>query len=266
MEPATSWDGAGWGARGRGWSVMSKLRTRQDYLRQQAADARNRLSERKRGIGYMTPALMAQDYEDSVTAKWQGGPSVLAFLFAPPDSDAIRALDARGGYFDVRTGNTWDLFFPGYYRSAFEPDIEQYNGAYPVGHTYARDWYFSPIEFNALREHIERSSGWKWEYSGGTDLVLINGWLSDAGEPTIDWPSTISGRVPDQGVSSSMLSLGTLIERITRDLETDAEDPLYGVGDLVDPSTPPQRHVTRDFVVNALSGIAAALGVRALGV
>jgi hypothetical protein len=31
------------------------------------------------------------------------GPFVLAFLFAHPDSDAIRMVDARGDYFDVRT-------------------------------------------------------------------------------------------------------------------------------------------------------------------
>jgi len=45
----------------------------------------------------------------------EGEFALLAFLFAHPDSHAIRLLDYRGDYFDVRSGNTWDLFFPGYY-------------------------------------------------------------------------------------------------------------------------------------------------------
>jgi len=33
----------------------------------------------------MTAALMQRDYEGSIKARWQGGPTVLAFLFGHPN-------------------------------------------------------------------------------------------------------------------------------------------------------------------------------------
>ena len=216
-------------------------------------------------------------------ARWHGGPTVLAFLFAPPDSDAIRILDARGEYFDVRTGNTWDLFFPGYYRSRagkdqdyeFEDiarrdferqgrrDFERH--VRRVGRDYARTWYFSAADFDGLRRHIELSSERRWEYSGGTDLVLISAWLVDQGEPTVDWASTISGQLTDQEAGTKTLTLANVIERITRDIETRAEDASYGVSEVTDGPLLPESHNIRDFMINALGGVAAALGVKALG-
>jgi len=193
------------------------------------------------------------------------GPFILAFLFAHPDSDAMQMVDVRGDYFDVRTGYTWDLLFPGYYRSDKGHKAEKRIGARRVGHSYASDWYFSPSQFDAIRRHVERYSGARWEYSGGTDLVLINGWRPDQGEPMIDWASTISGQVSDRQAGIKTLTLPNIIERITRDLENAIEDAAYGVGEVTGRLPPPKGHVTRDFMLNALAGIAAALGARALG-
>jgi len=214
----------------------------------------------------MSAASMQRDYEDSIKARWHGGPTVLAFLFAPPDSDAIRRLDARGDYFDLRTGDTWDLFFPGYYRSAKGRGFEQQTHARPVGGNYADDWYFNASDFNGMREHVERCSERRWEYSGETDLVLVNGWLAEGGEPTIDWTSTIYGQITDQAAGAKTLTVAGVIERITRDLESATEDVSYGVGEVTDGPHPPEGHASRDFAVNALAGIAVALGARALGV
>src|SRR5437016_2820961 len=118
MLPATAWDDADWGGTGaRGWTVMGRLRERQAQLRRDATAARERVNERRSTVGMITAASMAADYQESIRARWHGGPTVLAFLFGHPDSETIRTLDARGEYFDHRTGDTWDLFFPGYYRS-----------------------------------------------------------------------------------------------------------------------------------------------------
>jgi hypothetical protein len=206
-----------------------------------------------------------EEFEDLAKARWQRGPTVLAFLFAPPDSDAIRMLDVRGEYFDIRTGDTWDLFFPGYYRSTIGGAFEHDEGALPVGKNYAGDWYFSPVGFNDLRVRIEQSSEYRWQYSGGTDLVLISAWLVDQGEPVMDWASTISGQVTDQSVGTQTLTLASVIERLSRDLETGAEDSAYGVGEVTDDPSTPASHVGRDFIIQALSGIAAALGAKVLG-
>ncbi len=187
--------------------------------------------------------------------------SVLAFLFAPPDSDAIQMLDARGEYFNIRTGDTWDLFFPGYYRS--QRDIP---GAQSVGYRFGRDLYFQPAGFDHLRRHIEYSSEDRWCYSGDTDLVLINVYFPKRGEATVDWPSIISGQLTDVSTGNRTLNLANIIERITRDLEAALEDPNYGVGDVTDRTPEAGDHpVVRDFMINALGGIAASLGARAMG-
>jgi hypothetical protein len=186
-------------------------------------------------------------------------------MFALPDSDAIAMLDERGAYFDIRTGDTWDLFFPGYYRSTKQPGLESATGALPISRRFGGDWYFSARDFNSLRKYIEDSSGHRWEYSGGIDLVLISVWLESRGDPTIDWVSTISGQISDRAAGIQTLTLGNVVERITRDLETAAEDSSYGVSEVTDERPPAGNHVGRDFMIQALSGIAAALGVKALG-
>ena len=257
MRATTAWDGPDWGdLQARGWTVMGRLRERQFTLRKEATSAQRRIALRHDGSvwEYMLPT--EQDYEDLIKAHWKGGPTVLAFLFTFPDSDAIRMLDARGEYFDIRTGDTWDLFFPGYYRE---------EGGHSIGKNYAADWRFDPMGFGDLRSHIEKLSQNRWQYSGGTDLVLINGWLAEQGEPTIDWVSTISGQITDRFAGIKTLTLANVIERITRDIETAAEDSSYGVGEVTDEPPPPANHVGRDFMIQALSGIAAALGAKALG-
>jgi hypothetical protein len=84
-------------------------------------------------------------------------------------------------------------------------------------------------------------------------------------DPTIDWASTISGQTAERA-GSSTLTLANVIERITRDLENNAEDPSYGINEVTNGPQASESHIGRDFMINALGGIAAALGARALGV
>jgi len=269
MWPATAWDDEVNATNpAQVWTVMSRVRERQQKLRTQAcrslwlqgAGARRRLAagESLSDEDYAASKLC---YED-VVAQWHGAQSALAFLFAPPDSAAMEMLDARGEYFDIRTGDTWDLFFPGYYRS-----YRSISDARPVGHRFGRDLYFQPAGFDHLRWHIEHSSGGRWYYSGGTDLVLVNVYLPGLGEPTVDWESTISGQVTDATAGIRTLTIANIVERITRDLEAALEDPNYGVGDVTDGTPAVRDHrAIRDFMINALGGIAAALGARAMGI
>jgi hypothetical protein len=135
----------------------------------------------------MSAASMARDAADEARARWTEGPNVLAFLFAHPDSQAISALDLWGEYFNLRTGDTWDFFFPGYYRSAKGQEYERSVGARPAGRSHLDDWYFSPEDFEHFRHDIERYSKGRWAYSGGTDLVLASGWMTARGELSVDW-------------------------------------------------------------------------------
>ena len=249
---------------------MGRLRDRQQLHRSQAVDAKRRVAQRAksqrvvRASGWVLGTRSDPGYQDVIKANWAGGPTVLAFLFAHPDSDAFCMLDARGEYFNVRTGNAWDLFFPGYYSSS-DPGFEQQTGSRPVGRGFAGEWFFSASDFDMLRSHVERSSGRRWAFSGGADLVVVNGWLPERGEPVIDWASTKSGTLREGAASRSDITIAHVIERISRDLETGAEDASYGVGDIIDRTDDRGDSDAKKVMIGALGGIAAALGKRGLG-
>jgi hypothetical protein len=102
-----------------------------------------------------------------------------------------------------------------------------------------------------------------------TDLVLICCWLSGqiySSNITIDWQSALSGELTDREAGITTLTLGAIVERITRDLERGIEDGAYGVGQVVNDPALPTSPMTRELIVNTLAGIAAALGARGLGV
>jgi len=86
----------------------------------------------------------------------------------------------------------------------------------------------------------------RWSFSGNTALVLVGAWLTEEGEPIVDWPSTLSGTLTEPQADISTLTLGAVVERITTDLERTSEDPDYGVGAVVDRVDSPSPTVLRD--------------------
>ncbi len=187
---------------------------------------------------------------DSVTA---ATPAVLAFLFGFPDGPAMQQLTARRHYFDIRSGNAWDLFFPGYYRYGGVP------GGKPVGA--AEDhWGFSEQAFDDLRRNVEAASEGRWTYSGDDDLVLICSYLVPDEDPVIDWLST-------QGGPLGRLNLAEAIERLSRDLERGLEDDAFGVADVVRPPLrdPPGGAPAREFMASVVGDILGALAAKAGG-
>ena len=264
---ATAWDDEDRGGEGaRGWSVMGRLRERRQVLNAEAAAAVRRLTKQKHeSLRMMTAASgEAAVYQEALRAATRSGPTVLAFLFAQPYSDAIHALDSSGEYFDQRSGEDWDLFFPGYYR-AEDDDLEKRAGSRPVGTNFAKGWYFNTNDFSRLRKHVQDASKARWKYSGLTDLVLICAWLEQDEEVTIDWESTISGSVTDsQGPST--LTLNEIIERVSDDLESGAEDANFGVRKVTNPNAPRSDHpFGRELAAATLTGIGLRLGEKGLG-
>lgn len=206
---------------------------------------------------YLRPVSRSKPWSQSAESNW--GPSVLAFLFALPDSEAIRAIERSSTYFNIRTGNTWDLFVPGYIHNDGSPS----NDGAPEP-----DWVFDPTGFDAMRRHIEEESARRWQYSGGSDLVLINTWLQSNQPPVIDWESTASGSLTETIAGRSSLSLAQVIERISRDLEQGLEDPAYGVGDLNSVERPrrqDQKSLIRELFIATTSEIAASIAAKQLG-
>ena len=272
MWAATAWDDSNWGGvRARGWTVMGRLRDRTEALTQEAKVAQRREAERASSttMEMLSVASMHRRWQDQLKAKWSGGPSVVALLFAPPDTAAMDQLDARGEIFDLRTGTNWDLFFPGYYNSPESQYFEHQAGARSVGHGYAQDWFFSARDFDMLRREVEEKSEGRWSYSGTTDLVLINVWLAKNAPPTIDWASTLSGSITDPATGVRTLTLAEIIERISRDIERGLEDPAYGVAKVTTPAehqdSGGRGQSGQGFVGNVLSNIVASLVVKGTG-
>lgn len=260
MYPATAWDGDA-----REWTVLGRLRGRQRELVAERAAARKRINEAGRYAHMMTAALMERQMRDELSARWSGGFIVLAMLFSHPDSSAMRSLDERGDYFDIRSGETWDLFFPGYYRSTRGAHFESQCGARPVGRRFAGDWFFNPREFDRFRDQIETSANGLWHYSGETDLVLTTAYVPDKGEVTVDWESVVSGQLTDPGTGVQTMTLSAVVESLTRDILSGMADERYGVGPVVAAAPPASRSNGRDFVVSVLAEIAAALATKPLG-
>lgn len=258
MYPAMAWDMEG----ARAWTVMGRLRERQERLRNDAIQARRRVAERDTK-SELHPAALAGAERDLAASQWHGEPVVIALLFAHRDSVAMRMLDARRAYFDQRSGDTWDLFFPGYYhRSPDKPLFEDRI----VGPPSPGAWAFNESGFDIIRSHVASESGDRWKYSGGADLVLIPGNLPEQGEPEVDWNSTLSGQLTDPEAGIMTLTLGEVVERISLDVGRKREDLAYGVGGVVGAQDAPARAISRDLVINALGGIISALAARELGI
>lgn len=270
MWPATAWDDREWeGVNARGWTVMGQLRSKQLSLQNAKRLAQQRTRQDPDTMSLMSAISITQDYRDQLARTWRGSYTLLAFLFAPPDEPAIDLLNQRGQYFDIRTGDTWDLFFPGYYRSRnrrLESEVHAnspFSTPLPIGDKYTSNWYFSAADFNELRHHIEVNSSRCWQYSGGSDLVLLNAYVPNCGDPIVDWASAQSGAITPPN------TLATAIEQISRDIQNGEEDAAYGVAPITNANGPEndtaRTNVAQDFAVQALAGIATALGLKAAG-
>jgi hypothetical protein len=254
MFPATGWDGDEFQA----WTVMGRLRARQGGLRNHAIQARRRVADRAWKTN-LPPAAGAGAERDEIRAAWHGSATVLALLFAPPDSASMHLLRARREYFDIRTGDKWDLFFPGYYSRGDATAGSKPPQAGP-------DWAFDAVGFDLIRGRTETQSRGRWRYSGNSDLVLVGGWLPEEGEVTIDWESTASTELNEPGVDTSSMTLGAVVETITSDLDRALDDPVRGLSRRTAHSSTGVRPAMRDLTVDVLSGVLAALATRGLGV
>lgn len=156
--------------------------------------------------------------------------TVVALLFATPDSVLIQTAEERRDYFDARTADLWDLYFPGYYRW----------GHMAGGRRLSNDPHgpqFTPVAFNEMREFVQGQGSWR--YSGDADLVLVNVYLSGSGEPVVDWESLQGGPLVDPNGLYRQMSLGGVIERLSEGIDEGFESADWNVaGDLWSESAP----------------------------
>lgn len=196
---------------------------------------------------------------DETGTTW--GSTVLAFLFAQPGSSAMESIDRRGEYFSVRSGAVWDLFLPGYESARVELPSRL-----RAGSRYASRWSFNAEGFDQIRRIVETKSGGAWNYSGASDLVLINAWITPGLPPKIDWSSTTSGSLVDLDRSQGPLTFPETFELICRDLENQLNGQGHGIPRSHDPrgkSDPPK--VVQDLFVSVASEIIAAIALKSAG-
>jgi hypothetical protein len=166
----------------------------------------------------------------------------VALLFAQPTVPAIAAAAQDKEYFDARTLELWDLFFAGYFRYPL-PDYDP--AGIPLTNESDGPW-FSARDFNSFRQDVETRSAGRWVYSGDVDLVLINVFLVPGDEPVVDWDSAVSRSLVDANGRYVDLSLGGVIEAISRGIERGYASPSWNL--------PSAQAVRKD--PSALSGVA----------
>jgi len=268
MWPATTLDDSDWdGNRARGWSVTTVLREKQRRRLDAARDARDRLGRDASLSHMMTPGVIQRQMRDEIVARWQGGFTTLVFVFALPGSRTMNLLDERGAYFDARSGDTWDAFFAGYYRSS-TPHIEEQVGSrlVAVGSEHTKDWYFNARDFDLFRGEVELASAGAWRYSGSSDIVAVSAWVPEQGRPVIDWASLVSGTLTEPLDGNVTMSFAQAVETISRDLELQIEDPQFGLGGLTTTSSDaPTDSTSKKVMISALASFIAALGKKAVG-
>lgn len=152
--------------------------------------------------------------------------SLFCLIFAHPDTKTMRLIQKRREYFKSRTGETWDLVLPGYFNASEQIDTA---GSFKIASASTSSWGFDANAFNSLRKFIEIKSDFRWRYSGNADIVLINCYITDTGEPLFDWESTLSADIESSICKSSKLSIAEIVELISTDIEKNAEDESYGL-------------------------------------
>lgn len=229
------------------WSVMDRLRQRRDQ--------------------HKSPT-------SSTGADWE---TIVAMAFVAPPADALDLLDAGGGVLDVRSGDRWDLFFPGYFRSSWGGDhnvselvlpsgMSRHFGrrsathARPAGDDFLGDWYFNDYDFDVLRSEVEHLSDRRFVYDGRPTLVVVRAIYDGGGEPSVDWPSLATGPLSDRRHGVRTLTLSEVVHRISTDLEQGNEDPNWGVGAVLSPSVAghSRRTAAADLGITAAGGTLAA--------
>jgi hypothetical protein len=171
----------------------------------------------------------------------------------------MRVLSNRLEYFDVRTGDTWSLFFPGYYERDPNKTTRRIDPFLGVARD-RKEWAYEANGFNSIREYVSQQSGGRWKYSGETDIVLMGVWLPEEGDIDVDWESLRSGILVESGGERTDRTLGALIESISNSFD-ELLDPGADTGSLLADDGPPSNNRMVEFTTQVLSGIATAIVV-----
>lgn len=249
MRPAQYWDISSWDEPSKNtldrlpdychsWSVMGRLRER---------------------------------YRINDASTSQSGPKwetivVLAFITQP--ADALELLAGNGVVLNLRSGNRWDVFFPGYFRTVSSDDKVFLPGSTSVGDGFLSNWYFNAKDFDTMRRRVEKMSRGRFVYDGRPTIMVVRAIYDDYGEPSIDWSSVATGPLSDRRHGVETLSLNEVVHRISIDLERGNENPNWGISELLDYNRRvnlPVRSAAADTAIAVAGGTLATWLGRMLG-
>lgn len=187
---------------------------------------------------------------------------LVSIVFAEPASLVISDLETNRAFWDEMTGESWDLFFAGYYQYGSHGDARPVQ----VGRRPRREgaWQFSPRRFRQFLNEVEHSIADaqprpSWRFSGTADLVSF---MVYGGDP--DWASLhavdLCGTTAPQ---AGRHPLGQVVEGLRRWQDEDP-DPSYAPGEAPELGTFIPRAALRQALLwSALAAAAGIIGNRA---
>jgi hypothetical protein len=155
---------------------------------------------------------------------------LVSIVFAQPSSVVVRDLNTNRAFWDELTGESWDLFFAGYYAWGGHGDDHPVDLGQPVAP--GVNWSFSPRRFGELLSAVESglaSSGIPdtWRFSGCADVVSL---MVYGGDP--DWPSLRGVELGTTEGPSDRPALGHAIEGLRR-WQQEEPDRRFAPGEVV---------------------------------
>lgn len=173
------------------------------------------------------------------------GERLVSILFALPTAFVMKDLGQNRAYYDLATGNAWDLFVAGYYAYGSEGDPDEFDLRTPT----EAPWAFSPHRFLRFRREVEQASEGRWRFSGEADLVSF---MSYQSQP--DWETLRA-----VNLRTGQTSLGEVVEGL-RLWQRDEVDERFapGTADLMD-------FRPASFLVPALAWSASAVAAEVFG-
>jgi hypothetical protein len=184
---------------------------------------------------------------------------VIAFAFMPPESPMFEKLSKYGDSWDFRTGETWDVFFPGYYVS-WDKGTEDRSSAQALGSDFTQAWYFDRESYHLFVSQVEQNckdAGRIWSWSGSSTLLFLRATVG-ADNVTFDWRHYAQLELHQLSSNASYEAENRLIEKISKTLETDPENPLVRAYEVIQDETATPLTFQGGFsLTGAVAGIMA---------
>lgn len=109
--------------------------------------------------------------EEVISADWPNIWRLGAVVFTRPEEKVCKDIIIPSlNYLHELTGEKVHFYFVGFLNK------EHFNYTTKVASSLfedGQDWHFSPKDFSTVQEKFENITSSKWEYSGGTDLLIV---------------------------------------------------------------------------------------------